>query len=319
MKKGLIITAVILTVAGLILIISSWFFNGPDFSVSENAKTETNAYTITDRFENIDISTLEADITLIPSENRECRIVCEERAYTKHNVSTENGTLKIEVEDTRKWYDYIMLFSFNSQSVTVYLPSDRYEELDISCVTGRVSVSEKFTFENASIESSTGSVLFKASADGDVKIKTITGGIHIDGINAKNIGLSVSSGSVTAEKINCDGDITVSVSTGRTTLDGVNCKSLFSSGSTGRITLKDTVATESFRIERNTGDIYFQNSDAGEIYAKTSTGDVTGTLNSEKVFIAKTSTGKIMLPDSVSGGRCEITTATGDINISIKE
>ncbi len=319
MKKGLIVTAVILTVAGLVLIIGSFFFNGPNFAISENAKTETNTYTVTDGFDNIYIQTLEADVKLIPSENGECRVVCEERAYTRHKVSVENGALKIEAEDTRKWYDFILLFSLNSQSVTVYLPSDRYEELDINCATGGVSVSERFTFEKASVSSSTGSVSFKASAEGDVKIKTTTGSILIDGVTADSIELAVSTGSVTAENINCREKISVNVSTGRALLDGVKCKSLSSDGGTGKITVKDTVATESFRIERNTGDIHFQNSDAGEIFAKTSTGDVTGTLNSSKVFVAKTSTGKITVPDTVSGGKCEITTATGDINISIND
>ena len=58
--------------------------------------------------------------------------------------------------------------------------------------------------------------------------------------------------------------------------------------------------------------------DAAEIFVKTDTGDVTGTLLSEKVFVTTTDTGKVEVPRSVSGGRCEITTDTGDIRISIR-
>jgi len=57
--------------------------------------------------------------------------------------------------------------------------------------------------------------------------------------------------------------------------------------------------------------------DAESILIKTSTSDVTGTLRSEKVFLVKTSTGKVDVPESGSGGKCEITTSTGDIRIEL--
>ena len=62
----------------------------------------------------------------------------------------------------------------------------------------------------------------------------------------------------------------------------------------------------------------FENSDAAQISVKTSTGDVTGTLLSEKVFITETSTGTIRVPKTITGGKCEITTSTGNIKIDIK-
>ena len=61
----------------------------------------------------------------------------------------------------------------------------------------------------------------------------------------------------------------------------------------------------------------FEGSDAAEIFVQTSTGDVEGSLLSSKVFIANTDTGKVDVPKSITGGRCEITTDTGDIRISV--
>jgi len=83
--------------------------------------------------------------------------------------------------------------------------------------------------------------------------------------------------------------------------------------------LKNVNAAEKFSIERSTGDVKFDGCDAAEVFVKTDTGDVTGTLLSEKVFIVETDTGKVDVPKTVNGGRCEITTDTGDINISIKQ
>jgi len=77
------------------------------------------------------------------------------------------------------------------------------------------------------------------------------------------------------------------------------------------------VAEQLLSIERSTGDVQFDGCDAGEIYVETDTGAVKGTLLSEKVFIVESDTGSIRVPKSVTGGKCEITTDTGDIKIDI--
>ena len=59
-------------------------------------------------------------------------------------------------------------------------------------------------------------------------------------------------------------------------------------------------------------------SDAEELFIKTDTGDVTGTLLSAKEFVYETDTGRVKLPETTTGGKCEIITDTGDIHIEIK-
>jgi DUF4097 and DUF4098 domain-containing protein YvlB len=81
--------------------------------------------------------------------------------------------------------------------------------------------------------------------------------------------------------------------------------------------MKNLTAKEKLSIERSTGDVIFEGCDAGEIYVKTDTGDVKGTLLSEKVFLTDTDTGKISVPKTITGGRCEVSTDTGDIELSI--
>ena len=46
--------------------------------------------------------------------------------------------------------------------------------------------------------------------------------------------------------------------------------------------------------------------------------DVTGTLLSEKVFIAQSGTGRIDVPETTTDGKCKITTDTGRISLSIE-
>ena len=129
--------------------------------------------------------------------------------------------------------------------------------------------------------------------------------------------LSVSTGDVTVSDVSCAGHTTIRVSTGDSRLTNVTCQSLTSKGNTGDLTLTNVLAAEAFSIERSTGDVKFEACDAAELSVKTDTGKVSGTLLSDKVFITKTSTGTISVPECLSGGRCAITTSTGDIRIQI--
>ena len=56
----------------------------------------------------------------------------------------------------------------------------------------------------------------------------------------------------------------------------------------------------------------------GRCEIETDTGDVDGTLLSDKLFLTETSTGDIRVPNTADGGICDIKTDTGDIKIAIK-
>jgi DUF4097 and DUF4098 domain-containing protein YvlB len=79
------------------------------------------------------------------------------------------------------------------------------------------------------------------------------------------------------------------------------------------------IASGAFVIKRTTGDVTFEGCDAAELLVATDTGDVEGTLLTEKIFFVETDTGRREYPKTTTGGKCEITTDTGDIKISIKK
>jgi DUF4097 and DUF4098 domain-containing protein YvlB len=99
----------------------------------------------------------------------------------------------------------------------------------------------------------------------------------------------------------------------------VTCKNFRSDGDTGRLYLRNLAAEEKITVKRSTGDVSFEDCDAAELFIETSTGDVEGTLRSDKMFIVRTDTGDVDVPKTMSGGRCEITTDTGDIKIRIEK
>ena len=248
-----------------------------DFSKLSTNKYETNKYDITDNFKNISVNVKTADIVFVASEKAKTEVVCYEQDNANHEVSVDNDTLTIKLVDERKWYEYIGI-NFRTPKITVYLPQGEYGNLTVSASTG------------------------------DIDIKNLS---------AENINLTVTTGEIEAKSITCNGDFKTTVSTGEVELKDVSCKNLSSNGNTGDITLKDVIAEEKFAIERSTGDVKFERCDANEIFIKTDTGDVKGSLLSDKVFITETDTGNIDVPKTITGGRCEITTDTGDIKITV--
>ena len=109
----------------------------------------------------------------------------------------------------------------------------------------------------------------------------------------------------------------IKASTGKTNLTDVSCQSIIYNGNTGDIALKNVVAEKAISIETSTGNVSFDQSDAYELIVVTDTGDVTGSLLSAKVFIVHSDTGRVDVPETTSGGKCKITTNTGDISIEI--
>ena len=131
-----------------------------------------------------------------------------------------------------------------------------------------------------------------------------------------NIRLKTSTGDVCIEDMLVK-TINVEVTTGDVKLTDVKCERMVTDGSTGDVILKNVIVDDLISIERDTGDVKFNHCDAGEISVETDTGDITGSLLTDKVFLTETDTGKISVPKTVTGGKCELSTDTGDIKISI--
>ncbi|MBO5402881.1 MAG: DUF4097 family beta strand repeat protein [Clostridia bacterium] len=316
-KVWLIIATSFVLVGGIIFVgvmsMLEW-----DFTKLSTGKYETNDHEITENFKSISIITNTADIVLLPSENSKTSVSCYEQRNVKHLVAVNDGALVIKVVDTRKWYEHIGI-NFGTPKITVYIPQGEYGKLSIKSSTGDVEIPKEFKFENIDISESTGNVTNYASASEDIIIKTSTGNIHVENVSANTIDLSVSTGEVTASDVTCEGDVKINVSTGKTNLTNIRCRNVVSTGNTGAISLKNVIAAEKFSIERSTGDVKFDGCDAAEISVETDTGDVRGCLLTDKIFIVQTDTGDVDVPKTVTGGKCEITTSTGDINISIKK
>ena len=131
----------------------------------------------------------------------------------------------------------------------------------------------------------------------DVNIKLSTGDINL---NIKEVNL-----------------LEISSSTGDIIINDLNVKDYMKIHvSTGDVKLIDVKVGNDFNLNGGTSEVKLERFDAKNITVKVSTGDVTGSLLSPKMFDVKTSTGKIIIPESKVGGVCKIRTSTGNVIIT---
>ena len=314
-----LITATALIVCGIaafggIMLMFKW-----DFSKLSTVKYETNEHTVTSEYKGISVITDTADVVFLPSYDGSTSVICNEAKNANHSITvTKDGTLKIELQDERKWYEYIGI-NFRSPKITVYLPEGEHGALLIKSDTGNVTISKDFKFDSINAEASTGSIECFASASGAMTAKASTGNVSIEKAGAASLCVSVSTGRINVSDFVCNGPLKSNATTGSTKLTNVSCKSLSASTSTGDVTLTRVIANDNFSIKSTTGNITLDSCDAQSISISASAGNVKGTLLSHKIFAAKTSTGRIDVPQSTSGGICNISTSTGDIKISVEE
>lgn len=191
-------------------------------------------------------------------------------------------------------------------------------DINIGVSTGDIEL-KNVSFANLRTEGDTGDIYAKAlNSSGNLSIKRSTGKVTIeDATVIGDITTETDTGNTTLTSIDCKGDVRITVTTGKSVLSDTSCRNLITVGNSGRIEMTDVIASGKFDIERSTGNVIFTRCDALEITVLTDTGDVRGSLLSEKIFFYETDTGDVDLPETLGGGKCKITTDTGDIKITV--
>lgn len=312
-----LITAAALVALGLIFFAGVMTNYDWDFTKLSTVTYVTNTYKVHGEFDKISIHLDTTEIEFVPTEDEDCNIVCFEAENVRHSTTVQNGTLVIDTTDTRKWYDHISI-SLGTPKMTVYLPQNEYVSLFIETDTGNITIPKGFSFETLKIDGDTSDVDCFSSIFNTIEVEVSTGDINVDTITVGQLNLTTTTGDIKVNSVTVKNDIDIETDTGKVTLTDAFCLDIVAKSDTGTMILKNAIATGSFSIESDTGDVKLKNSDATQISVKTSTGDVIGTLLSEKIFITQTDTGRVNVPKTTNGGKCEVSTHTGDIKLEIK-
>lgn len=321
MKKGSIIaalSAVVLITTGFLVsfcALASADFNFKEFS---NVNYVTNTYEITEPFTDISVSTSDLDINLIPSKDSSCKIICKETDKALHNVDVVNNTLTIEENNSLEWFEYIRIgFYWENTQIDIYLPENEYNNLKLNCSSGEINVHDSFGFDNAEVYVSSGDINFSGDVKNELSASASSGNITLGNLSADTVNASVSSGDIRCRNFSNISKIEASATSGDLTFE--NCESDYFRLETtsGETELSRCTAGYEMHIESTSGEIELDRCDAQTLELESTSGDISGTLLTEKIFEAGTNSGEIDVPDTVSGGKCEVNTTSGDIEFEV--
>ncbi|MBQ3418048.1 MAG: DUF4097 family beta strand repeat protein [Ruminococcus sp.] len=293
------IGAIVLGIGICVLGLSIGGFNLQNFSLGEAAALETKSITVKDSFSSVDVEMETGDIYFVPSADSSASVEANTTEKTEFSAEVREGTLFIVCKKGTKWYERISLFGGAHEKLTVTIPVKDYALLNIQATTSDIHIPADFTFENAAVKCTTGDGEFAANVKEKLSYDVVTGDLSISKTQPKELAVKCTTGDIKISDVNCD-NLTVT-------------------GTTGDLTFANTVAKQDIGIKLTTGDVKFSSCDAKNMTVNLVTGDVTGTLLSDKVFKAKATTGDVKVPDTVSGGNCEISLVTGDIDIKIEK
>lgn len=250
-------------------------------------------------FTSVDARSASGEITLLPSVNGE------------QSVSSQSGNIHVKNTAPES-----LTIQSSSGEITLEKVNVR-TELQVKSTSGDIAFTD-VKGQAVTVSASSGeSTLSKVTADGSMGLKTTSGDMKLRNIDAEALSIQSVSGEADIENGDVKSELQVKSTSGDMTFTDVKGKAAAVTTSSGEILFTRVIAEDSMRLETTSGDIQLRSSDAAELYIRSSSGNVSGTLLSGKVFQINTTSGTVDAPYSGSGGKCEITTTSGDVDFAI--
>ena len=204
MKKSIIwiVTISVLLIASILL-----------YSLARPCELETHEYEILENYKDIKIVTDTADIQFILSEKPNTFIVCEEEKNANHSVMVKENTLRIEVNDNKKWYEDIGI-NLRAPKITVYLGKSEYGNISLKTDIGNILLDNIIVTGKIAIETDTGNVKFEECDASEAFIKTDTGNVTGSFLTDKVVFAESDTGNIDIPKIIADEKCEIITDTG---------------------------------------------------------------------------------------------------------
>jgi len=322
MKYRVLIIGLVIFALGAALFFGAWASLGFGAVELSNVEYEKRSREIDWDFHSLHISESTDDVHIEPAYDGVCRIEYVDSNRHYHKISVENGCLEISREKKAQegsWFDNITLSTdFEENLLVIYLPEAEYKELTVHTASADVYAGMGFSFERAEIHTASGDVDIGSVVSGKLSVNTASGDIRAGGQALREMELNTSSGSISLGDASVGAELSLDSTSGDIELSYVNCGELEADSASGRIELRDVIASRSLDIETTSGDIRLERCDAASLELESTSGYISGTLLSGKDFDVSTNSGDIDLPSGSRGGKCRISTTSGDIRLSIE-
>lgn len=297
MMKGCWIAGAIILTLGIIV-----FALGAGLS-TDSMEYQTAEKSFSGGIRSISIDCAAEDVYVRPSTDNNFHVFCNGPAGSEYTIEVIEGTLTVATQ--KEILDYLTLFDFgNEAKITVQLPVGNtavpHESLTVETASGDIQVAEQLLFRRCDLTTASGDISFRADVQGRMKLETTSGDIYLED-------------SSQARAYEC----ILSSTSGSVVLKGQSVSALIVDTVSGDILLENC-EFDVLTANAVSGDLELQNVDTDECYLGTTSGDISAGLRKAMDFHCSSTSGEIETPPSVSsGGPCQITTTSGDIEVWI--
>ncbi len=277
-KKVWGIVAFVLIICGLGFAFLGLIISGFDFGkLVGDGKSVTNEHEISETVTAIEIDTSTADISFAKAADGKVKVVCTESEKRQHEVTVQNGTLMIKEKSTKKWFEYIGVFSgFGSKKkIVIYLPEKKAEG-----AARKLSKETAYEVDSMKIDTSTGDLdLADINVKGELSISVSTGEVKLTNVTADKLTVDSSTGNVVMADTEIRGAMKVDTSTGDVKITASDAKDIMIETSTGDVNC-EFLSEKSVKTDTSTGSVKVPNNseNADPCVVDTSTGDITVTF-----------------------------------------
>lgn len=208
MKKG---TKIALIVAlcciglGLVLFLLGLSMVGFDIfdSLRNGSMDTTNSVVktvpVNENFRNIEIADVERDLFILPSADGNCHVEYTDSDLYIHEIEVKGDTLTISREDIGSWEDHFFVMWGDNSYVKVYLPSGTYEDLDLSTVSGDITLKDIHADDLSANTTSGDITLDRVLISGMMDLDTTSGDIELDEVDSEAANFSTGSGDISGD------------------------------------------------------------------------------------------------------------------------
>ena len=299
MKKRTIvalIVAVALIIGGGMILVFGLSYAGDNIQESTLTEQVIQIIPVSESFDSVVIDTKDCDVKfMLYNGDVDGQITFLHTEAVSHSVQIEDGTLKIEMIDNRKWTDRIHVSGLYGQTekmeMTVYLPNTHYASIQVTTDTGDVKIPGVLAAEELLLRSDTGDVWLEGGPIEKLDCMVSTGDITVRGGQGMFMKLRTNTGKLDIRDVTAQ-ELHLGIDTGRTMVENAVVPVFTVNGGTGDVELENVQAEEYLQVFTDTGDIDIENSDAPDINIESSTGDIKVPADWQSQRI-ETDTGKI--------------------------
>lgn len=343
MRKSLKIVLIIassLVGFGILCMCLAVGLGGTDMFFTNNAKNDVKIMSATfDEVDIINVKDVSNDVKIIKSEDNQVKVTYGTSEKFSYYVKEIDGTLYVEYDDFRHWYDYIVIFGKLSEpDLIIEVPEKTLNELNIKCTSGDIEAKSVNSLVT-NLKTTSGGVEVGGNV-GDLTVNATSGYVKLNAdTQAEMAVVSTTSGKLTLSG-NVKGDVIADNTSGDIVFEDLKCKNLDAKTSSGKIKgenltlasvkadtisggieFDNTVCTGDMTLEATSGSIKLESVDAANYDLHTTSGGIKAEILTAKLYNVKSTSGSVKTPgfDANAEGVLNAKATSGSIKIKLAD